>query len=168
MDAAGLKLEGALHKIDIGLGEAERIKLGEGLAILLADTYMLYIKTQNFHWNVTGPFFYSLHAAFEKQYQDLAEANDMLAERIRSLGFFAIASCSQFKSLSAVMESSGIPAAPDMVEELVKGNEIIIRRARELATQAEEADDHGTADLVTKRLEIHEKAAWMLRSILKS
>jgi len=162
----GVQKEGSLPKINIGIGEKDRTRLGEGLAILLADTYMLYIKTQNFHWNVTGPFFYSLHTTFEKQYQDLAEANDMLAERIRSLGFFAIATCTQFKRLSSVKESVGIPQASDMVEELIKGNEIITRTARALVTVAAKADDHGTADLVTGRLETHEKAIWMLRSLL--
>jgi starvation-inducible DNA-binding protein len=162
----GVEKEASSPGINIGIDEKDRTRLGEGLAILLADTYMLYIKTQNFHWNVTGPFFFSLHTTFEKQYMDLAEANDMLAERIRSLGFFAIATCGQFKLLSTVKESAGIPVASAMVEELIKGNEIIIRTARALVTVASKADDHGTADLVTSRLEIHEKAIWMLRSLL--
>lgn len=162
----GLEKEGPLHKLHIGIAEPERIRLGEGLAILLADTYVLYTKTQNFHWNVTGPNFFSLHQTFEKQYLDLAEANDMLAERIRSLGFFAIASCSQFKKLSTVTESQGVPDAGTMVKELIKANEIIIRNARSLVTLAAKAADHGTADLVTGRLETHEKAVWMLRSLL--
>lgn len=166
--ATGLKKEGALPRLEIGIGEAERSKLGEGLAVLLADTYVLYIKTQNFHWNVTGPFFQSLHTTFETQYTDLAQANDMLAERIRSLGFFAIASCSQFKLLSTVAECDGIPDATEMVADLIVGNEIVIRTARGLVTEASKAGDHGTADLVTKRLEIHEKAVWMLRSLLNS
>jgi starvation-inducible DNA-binding protein len=162
----GLIKEGSRPKINIGLDEKDRDRLGEGLAVLLADTYVLYIKTQNFHWNVTGPFFFSLHSTFEKQYQDLAEANDMLAERIRSLGFFAIASCVQFKRLSTVQENDSIPDAGAMVMDLIKGNETVIRTARALATLAAKAGDHGTADLVTKRIETHEKAAWMLRSLL--
>jgi starvation-inducible DNA-binding protein len=162
----GLGQESSFPKLDIGLGDKERVRLGEGLAVLLADTYMLYIKTQNFHWNVTGPLFYGLHLTFEKQYQDLAEASDMLAERIRSLGFFAIATCAQFKRLSTVKESDGIPAAMDMVEELIRGNEVVIRTGRLLVTFAESSRDHGTADLVTGRLEVHEKAVWMLRSLL--
>ena len=166
LETAGLKEEQPLHPINIGISEEDRTRLGEELAILLADNYVLYIKTQNFHWNVTGPFFNSLHLTFEKQYQDLAEANDMLAERIRSLGFFAIASCSQFKRLSMVKESEGVPNADAMVRELIQGNETIIRNSRALVSSAAKASDHGTADLVTKRLEIHEKAVWMLRSLM--
>ena len=164
------QFRGAFHplpKINIGITESHRARLGEGLAILLANTYVLYIKTQNFHWNVTGPFFQTLHQTFEKQYQDLAEANDMLAERIRSLGFPAIASCTQFKRLSSVGESIGIPGAADMVEELVLGNETVVRTARHLVDLAAKAHDHATADLITQRLEIHEKANWMLRSLFE-
>jgi len=163
-----LKKEMTVPKLDIGIGEKERALLGEGLAILLADTYLLYIKTQNFHWNVTGPFFASLHTTFETQYQDLAEANDLLAERIRSLGFFAIATCKQFERLSTVTEIEGVPDAASMVAQLILGNEIVIRTARSLVSRAALAGDHGTADLVTKRLEVHEKAVWMLRSTLGS
>ena len=165
---AGLGQEAGPRKVNIGINDADRARLGDGLAALLADTYMLYIKTQNFHWNVTGPFFHSLHLTFEKQYQDLAEASDMLAERIRSLGFFAVATCAQFKRLSEVAEHEGVPDAPSMVEQLISGNETVIRRARQLVKLAEEADDHGTADLVTGRLEVHEKAVWMLRSLMNS
>lgn len=163
---AGFKKEGPLHAIDIGIAEKERAQLGEQLAVLLADTYMLYIKTQNFHWNVTGPFFASLHLTFEAQYQDLALANDMLAERIRTLGFYAHASCSQFERISTVHESEGVPDSNAMVEELIRGNETVIRTARALVTAAARAEDHGTADLVTGRLETHEKAVWMLRSLV--
>ena len=166
--SSGLQKEGSLPKLEIGIGEAERMVLGQALAVLLADTYMLYIKTQNYHWNVTGPFFQSLHATFETQYQDLAQANDMLAERIRSLGFFAKASCSQFKLLSKVTESDGLLDATQMVADLISGNETVIRTARSLVTDASRAADHGTADLVTRRLEVHEKAVWMLRSLLNS
>ena len=163
---AGFQKKSPLHAINIGIPQAERDQLGKQLAVLLADTYMLYIKTQNFHWNVTGPFFKTLHLTFEAQYQDLAVANDMLAERIRTLGFFAAASCSQFKLLSTVHDSEGEPDAPAMIEELILGNETVIRTARALVTAATKAEDHGTADLVTGRLETHEKAVWMLRSLL--
>ena len=166
LEVAGLKEEIPLHSINIGITDGDRARLGEELAVLLADTYVLYIKTQNFHWNVTGPFFNSLHLTFESQYQDLAGANDMLAERIRSLGFFATASCSQFKTLSTIKESDGIPSSGAMVSELIHGNEAVIRTARSLVSSASKASDHGTADLVTKRLEIHEKAVWMLRSLI--
>jgi starvation-inducible DNA-binding protein len=165
-DGIGLLEEKPLHPLHIGISEEDRARLGEELAVLLADTYMLYIKTQNFHWNVTGPFFSSLHLTFEGQYQDLAIANDQLAERIRSLGFFAVASCSQFKRLSTVKESEGVPPASEMVLQLVQGHEAVIRTARVLVSSAAKAGDHGTADLVTKRLETHEKAVWMLRSLV--
>jgi starvation-inducible DNA-binding protein len=162
----GVKKEKLLPEIRIGIGDRERGRLGEGLAALLADTYVLYTKSQNFHWNVTGPFFPGLHALFEKQYQELALANDEIAERIRALGFFAMASCAQFRRLSLIRESEGVPDAISMVQELVKGNEAALRTGRGLVPLAAASGDHGTADLVTRRLEAHEKAAWMLRSFL--
>ena len=115
---------------------------------------------------MTGPFFESLHAAFERQYRDLAKASDQLAERIRTLGFYALASCSRFNRMSQVKESDGVPRARAMVEELIRGHEAVIRRARTLVPAAGKAEDHGTADLVIRRLAVHEKAAWMLRSLL--
>lgn len=152
--------------IDIGISTTHRQKICEGLSKLLADTYILYIKTQNFHWNVTGPHFNSLHAAFELQYQGLALAIDQIAERIRSLDHFAPGSYELYHKLTSIKEESDIPSANDMVKHLAEGHACVIRTARALFPIVEEASDEATADLLTIRIETHEKTAWMLRSFL--
>ncbi|MCG8435767.1 MAG: DNA starvation/stationary phase protection protein [Gammaproteobacteria bacterium] len=155
-------------QINIGLDEAHRQDIASGLSVLLADTYTLYLKTHNFHWNVTGPMFTALHALFEEQYTELADAVDVIAERIRALGFKAPGSYREFAALTTIKEAVGNDALPAeaMISELVKSQEAVIRTARSLAPLAEVAGDEVSLDLLTQRLEIHEKAAWMLRSLL--
>lgn len=154
-------------KIDIGIAKGERAQLVEGLSKLLADSYTLYLKTHGFHWNVTGPMFQTLHLMFEQHYTELALAVDLLAERIRALGHHAPASYAAFGRLASVPDTDDVPAALDMVRQLVEGHETVIRTARELATVAEDVHDQATADLATQRLQVHEKTAWMLRSLLE-
>ncbi|HNR91647.1 MAG TPA: Dps family protein [Dokdonella sp.] len=153
--------------IDIGISAKDRRKISEGLAKLLADNYSLYLKTHAFHWNVTGPMFNSLHVMFETQYNELWLANDQIAERIRSLDVFAPGSYSQFAKLTSIKEESGVPDWKDMVQQLVDGHETAARTGRAVFKLADAADDQPTADLITQRLEAHEKTAWMLRSLLK-
>lgn len=153
-------------KVDIGISESNRQLISESLAKLLADTYILYLKTQNYHWNVTGHLFQSLHTLFETQYQDLAQAVDKIAERIRALGFPAPGSFNTFIKLATVKEAIGVPKAESMVTELMMDNEIVIKTARSAFAVASQADDQPTMDLLTERMEIHEKSAWMLRSII--
>jgi starvation-inducible DNA-binding protein len=153
-------------QIDIGIPEAERQAVADGLSRLLADTYSLYLKTHNFHWNVTGPMFNTLHLMFEQEYNELWMAVDLIAERIRSLGVFAPGSYSAFSALSSVPEASGVPAAMDVVRELVAGHEQVARTARSVFEAADAGADQVTADLLTQRLQVHEKTAWMLRSLL--
>jgi starvation-inducible DNA-binding protein len=155
-------------KIEIGLDEATRKKIADGLSKLLADSYTLYLKTHNYHWNVTGPMFQTLHELFEKQYLDLADAVDVIAERIRALGFLAPASYTQFLSLTTIKEPQSTLKALDMVIDLVSGQEEIVKTARGLIELVEEVYDEPTADLLTQRMQVHEKNAWMLRSILES
>lgn len=154
-------------KIDIGLSENDRKEIAQGLSRLLADSYTLYLKTHNFHWNVTGPHFAALHEMFEHQYTELADAVDEIAERIRSLGFKAPGSYKQFSTLTNIEESDGELGPDAMIEELVIGNECIIKTARETFPKVDAANDEATADLLTKRMETHEKTAWMLRSLLE-
>ena len=154
-------------KIDIGISQANREEIANGLSHLLADTYTLYLKTHNFHWNVTGPMFQTLHLMFETQYTELALAVDVIAERIRSLGFPAPGTYKQYAALSSIKEEEGIPAAQDMIRLLVEGQEAVVRTARSLYPVAEEANDEATADLLTQRIQLHEKTAWMLRSLLE-
>ncbi len=154
-------------KIDIGINAGNREKLAGELSKLLADSYTLYLKTHNFHWNVTGPMFQTLHLMFEQHYTELALAVDAVAERIRSLGFPAPGSYNAFSRLSSVKDTEGIPKALDMVRELVDGHEAVIRTARNVVQAADEAGDAVSADLATQRLQIHEKTAWMLRSLLE-
>lgn len=154
-------------KPDIGISEENCKAICHGLSKVLSDTYLLYIKTQNFHWNVTGPYFTSLHALFETQYTELATAIDSIAERIRSLGYPAPGSYLQFSQLASIQEEIGVPSAQEMVKQLAIGHACVIRIARELFPLLEAAQDEGTADLMTQRIEVHEKAAWMLRSILE-
>lgn len=152
--------------IDIGIPEKKRLKIAEGLARLLADTYTLYLKTHNFHWNVTGPMFNTLHTMFETQYNELALAVDQIAERIRSLGVHAPGSYKQFLALTSLDEETNVPTAEEMVLQLVKGHEAVARTARTIFPIAEDGRDESTTDLLTQRLQIHEKTAWMLRSLL--
>lgn len=153
-------------KIDIGISEESRTEIVTGLSALLADTYTLYLKTQNFHWNVTGPMFHSLHIIFEGQYTELAEAVDTIAERIRALGSPAPGSYAAFSQLTSIKEAVGQPAAKEMVEQLVLGQEAVIRLARSLYPAVGKVNDEATLDLLTTRIEVHEKAAWMLRSMI--
>ncbi|MDX2033987.1 MAG: Dps family protein [Blastocatellia bacterium] len=152
--------------IDIGIKEKDRREISEGLSRLLADTYTLYLKTHNFHWNVTGPMFQTLHLMFETQYTELALAVDLIAERIRALGFPAPGSYKQFSRLSTIREEDGVPIARDMIRQLVEGQEAVVRTARALLPTVDRVSDEPTADLLTQRMQIHEKNAWMLRSLL--
>lgn len=155
-----------VQTIDIGISEADRKEIAAGLSHLLADTYTLYVKTHNFHWNVTGPLFNTLHQMFEEQYTELATAVDEIAERIRALGFPAPGSYAQFGELTSIKEETGVPSAQEMIAQLAKDQEIVARTAREVYPVADEAHDEPTADLLTQRMQIHEKTAWMLRSML--
>lgn len=153
-------------KIDIGIEESKRKAIAEGLSHLLADTYTLYLKTHNYHWNVTGPMFQTLHLMFETQYTELALAVDLVAERIRSLGEKAPGSYTEFAKLSSIKEAVGNVSAEDMIKDLVKAQESVIKTARSVFPVADEAHDEATADLLTQRIQLHEKTAWMLRSLL--
>ncbi|HEY9728567.1 MAG TPA: Dps family protein [Chroococcales cyanobacterium] len=154
--------------VDIGIPEDSRQEIAQGLSRVLADTYSLYLKTHYFHWNVTGPMFNSLHLMFEGQYTELATAVDELAERIRALGVFAPGSYSQFTELSSIPETREVPSAEEMVRLLVEGNEAVAKTARSVFPIAEKGGDESTADLLTGRLRVHEKTAWMLRSIINA
>jgi starvation-inducible DNA-binding protein len=152
--------------INIGIEESDRREIAEGLSRLLADTYTLYLKTHNYHWNVTGPMFQTLHLMFEGQYGELALAVDLIAERIRALGFPAPGTYAEFGRLSSIKEEEGVPAAEAMIRKLVEGQESVVRTARSIFPAVERASDEPTADLLTQRMQIHEKTAWMLRSLL--
>jgi len=154
--------------IDIGISDADRKAIAKGLAKLLADTYTLYLKTHNYHWNVTGPLFNTLHLMFEQQYNELALAVDQIAERIRALGHFAPGSYRDYAALTRIEEESGTPEAEEMIRGLIRGQETVVRTARELFSTVEAARDEATADLLTQRMQVHEKTAWMLRSLLGS
>lgn len=154
-------------QIDIGISETDRSDIASGLGKLLADTYTLYLQTHNFHWNVTGPMFQTLHLMFETQYNELAQAVDLIAERIRSLGFPAPGSYAAFSRLSSIQEVDGIPKAQEMIRILVESQQAVVRTARALYPVVEGASDEATADLLTQRIQTHEKAAWMLRSLLE-
>ncbi|HEY9807170.1 MAG TPA: Dps family protein [Candidatus Obscuribacterales bacterium] len=152
--------------INIGIDESDRKEIVDGLSRLLADTYTLYLKTHNFHWNVTGPMFQTLHLMFETQYNELALAVDLIAERIRALGFPAPGTYSDFARLSSIEETPGVPSADEMIRLLVAGQEAVVRTARSVFPVTERVNDEPTADLLTQRMQIHEKTAWMLRSLL--
>lgn len=154
-------------KIDIGISEKDRAKIVHGLSGLLADSYTLYLMTHNFHWNVKGPMFNSLHAMFMAQYTEQWNALDMIAERIRSLGYPAPGTYKEFVKLASIKEIEGVPKALDMVRHLVAGHEATARTARALFDLVSKANDEPTADLLTQRLDVHEKTAWMLRSLLE-
>jgi starvation-inducible DNA-binding protein len=153
--------------IDTGISAKDRQRIVGGLSRLLADTFTLYLKTHNFHWNVTGPMFNTLHLMFETQYNELWLALDLIAERIRSLGYPAPATFAEYGRLTSIKETPGQPKAEDMVRLLVEGNEAVARTARAMFPSVEKADDEPTADLLTQRMQIHEKNAWMLRSLLE-
>ena len=157
-------------KIDIGIDDKKRKKIADGLSHFLADSYTLYLKTHNFHWNVTGPMFNSLHVMFETQYTEQWTALDDIAERIRALGHNAPGSYAEFVKLSSIKEETGLTNVPEwreMVSQLVSGNEAVCRTARKVLKTADEAGDDPTVDLLTQRLQTHEKYAWMLRSLLE-
>lgn len=153
--------------IDIGINDQDRKTIADGLSRFLADTYTLYLKTHNFHWNVTGPMFQTLHLMFELHYNELWLATDLIAERIRALGSPAPATYAEFSALSSIKEERGPVKAEDMIRLLVDGHQAVIRTARVLFPVAEKAQDQVTLDLLTQRMQIHEKTAWMLRSLLE-
>ena len=153
--------------IDIGINEADRTEIAAGLSRLLADSYTLYLQTHNFHWNVTGPMFQTLHVMFETHYTELALAVDVIAERIRSLGMHAPGTYGDFVRLSSIKEIPGVPKAKEMIQLLVLGHEAVVRTARSIFPVVEKAGDEASADLLTQRIQLHEKTAWMLRSMLE-
>lgn len=152
--------------IDIGIGADDRKQIADGLARLLADSYTLYLKTHNYHWNVTGPLFNTLHTMFEAQYTELATAVDEIAERIRALGHPAPGSYQAFARLTSIEEEQAMPSAEEMIRQLVIGQEAVVKTARDVFGLADAANDEPTADLLTQRMQLHEKNAWMLRAML--
>ncbi|HEY0963340.1 MAG TPA: Dps family protein [Pseudomonadales bacterium] len=152
--------------IDIGIDQTQRTQIADGLKVLLADSYTLYLQTHNFHWNITGPQFRDLHLMFEEQYIELADAVDLIAERIRTLGVAAPGTYKAFAELSNIKETDGVPSATEMLTLLTKGHEQVVKTCREVLKPAQEADDESTASLVSDRMRLHEKTAWMLRSML--
>ncbi len=155
------------YPINLGIPENERKEIAHGLSRLLADSYTLYLKTHNYHWNVTGPMFQTLHLMFETQYTELALAVDLIAERIRALGMPAPGSYIEFRELTSIQEEKGAPKAEDMIRKLIEGQETVVRTARSIFPIAEKAADEPTVDLLTQRMQVHEKTAWMLRSLLE-
>lgn len=153
--------------VHIGISSKHRQKIAEGLSNVLADSYMTYLKTHNYHWNVTGKLFHSLHEMFEEQYSEFAEAIDEIAERIRAIGYRAPGSFREFAEITAIEEDTDQPEALEMVRRLAVDHETILRRAREVLPACKEAEDEATIDLITERLEVHSKTAWMLRSHLE-
>ena len=154
-------------KINIGINTEDRQTIVKGLSVLLADTYTLYLKTHNYHWNVTGPMFQTLHTLFETQYNELALAVDLIAERIRALGELAPGSYSQFSELTSIKDGTGKESARDMIAQLVEGQEAVVRTARNVFPDVDRVHDEASADLLTQRMQTHEKNAWMLRSLLE-
>ena len=161
------KKENKPVKIDIGMPESDRLKIAEGLSGLLADSYTLYLMTHNFHWNVKGPMFNSLHLMFMGQYTEQWNALDLIAERIRALGYPAPGTYKEFAKLASIQEIEGVPKAMEMVRHLVAAQEATARTARRLFSLVNKANDQPSADLLTQRLDVHEKTAWMLRSLLE-
>lgn len=153
--------------MDIGISEKDRAKIVAGLSRLLADTYTLYLKTHNFHWNVTGPMFQTLHLMFMDLYNEQWMAVDLIAERIRALGYPAPGSYQEFAALTTIKDSEGVPKAREMLRQMVEGQETVVRTAREIFVVADRVSDQPTLDLLTQRMQIHEKNAWMLRSLLE-
>ena len=156
-----------ITNVNIGISEQTRGKIAQGLSCLLADTYSLYLKTHNFHWNVTGSMFQTLHLMFETQYTELALAVDLIAERIRALGYPAPGTYSEYARLTSIPETPGVPKAKEMIQLLVEGQEAVVRTARSIFPLVDEVNDEPTADLLTQRMQVHEKTAWMLRSLLE-
>lgn len=154
-------------EINIGINEQDREKIADALSKVLADSYMLYLKTHNYHWNVTGELFHSLHEQFEEQYTELADAIDEIAERIRALGYRAPGTFIEFSELTSIDEQQDEPEAMEMVRRLAVGNEQVLRTARQALEPANAAEDEATIDLLTERLHVHSKTAWMLRSHLE-
>lgn len=154
-------------EMDIGITQHDREEIAQQLSHLLADTYSLYLKTHNFHWNVTGPMFQTLHLMFEQHYSELALAVDLIAERIRALGFYAPGSYTAYARLTAIPEAVGVPDATAMLTHLVADHETVCRTARRIFPLVTRCADEPTADLLTQRLQVHEKTAWMLRSLLE-
>lgn len=153
--------------MDTGISVKDRAAIAKGLSRLLADTYVVYLKTHNFHWNVEGPMFQTLHQMFMEQYTETWNAIDLVAERIRSLGHYAPGTYKEYLGLARIKETPGVPKAEQMVKLLIEGQEAVVRTAREVLPVAERADDQPTLDLLTQRMQVHEKNAWMLRSLLK-
>jgi starvation-inducible DNA-binding protein len=153
--------------MDTGISPKDRAAIAQGLSRLLADTYVVYLKTHNFHWNVEGPMFQTLHQMFMEQYTETWNAIDLVAERIRSLGHYAPGTYAEYNKLARLKETPGVPKAEQMVRLLIEGQEAIVKTAREVLPIAEKADDQPTLDLLTQRMQVHEKNAWMLRSLLK-
>ena len=156
-----------IQRQTIAIDEPLRCAIAEQLSRLLADTYTLYVKTHGFHWNVTGPMFQTLHLMFETQYNELALAVDLIAERIRALGYPAPGTYSEYSKLSSIKEAPGVPKAEQMIRLLVEGQEAVVRTARSIFPVVEKVNDEPTADLLTQRMQVHEKTAWMLRSLLE-
>ena len=154
-------------QIDTGMSAKHRAAIAQGLSRLLADTYVLYLKTHNFHWNVEGPMFQTLHLMFMEQYTEAWNAIDLVAERIRSLGHYAPGTYKQYLALARIKETPGVPKAAQMIRLLIDGQEAVVRTAREVLPLANGANDQPTLDLLTQRMQVHEKNAWMLRSLLK-
>ncbi|CAN1212902.1 Dps family protein [Tumidithrix helvetica PCC 7403] len=163
----GKSKDKAAPEINLGIDAKDRKEIATGLSHLLADTYSLYLKTHNFHWNVTGPMFNTLHLMFETQYTELALAVDLIAERIRALGFPAPGTYSEYAKLTSIPETEGVPKAEEMLRFLVEGQEAVVRTARSLFPTVDKVNDEPTADLLTQRMQLHEKNAWMLRSMLE-
>ena len=154
--------------MDIGISKKDREKIAAGLSRLLADSYTLYLKTHNFHWNVKGPMFNTLHVMFMEQYTELWTALDLIAERIRALDFPAPGTYREFAQLTVIKESEGVPSATEMIKQLVAGQEAVVKTARSVFPVVDKAGDEPSADLLTQRMQIHEKTAWMLRSLLEN
>jgi starvation-inducible DNA-binding protein len=153
--------------MDTGISTKDRAIIAKGLSRLLADTYVLYLKTHNFHWNVEGPMFQTLHQMFMEQYTETWNAIDLIAERIRSLGHYAPGTYKEYLGLSSIQETPGVPKAQQMVKILIAGQEAVVKTARQVIPLADKANDEPTLDLLTQRMQVHEKNAWMLRSLLK-
>jgi starvation-inducible DNA-binding protein len=153
--------------MNIGMTDEARAEIAAGLSRLLADSYTLYLKTHNFHWNVKGPMFNTLHLMFETQYTEMALAVDLIAERIRALGFPAPGTYSEYAKLTTIPETSGVPKAEEMIQLLMEGQESVVRTARSIFPVVDAAQDEPSADLLTQRMQLHEKNAWMLRSLLE-
>lgn len=154
--------------MDTGISAKDRGVIANGLSRLLADTYVLYLKTHNFHWNVEGPMFQTLHQMFMEQYTETWNAIDLIAERIRSLGHYAPGTYKEYLGLARIKETPGVPKAPQMIRLLIEGQEAVVKTAREVIPLADKANDEPTLDLLTQRMQVHEKNAWMLRSLLKA